>query len=393
MTIIEAAQTSKHLSKISCVELLSALFDVKSNDLYKYYNDWKKFNQFYQVFLIPKKVEGFRVICRPTPHLMSLQRKIVSVFLRDLPLPFECHGFRPSHSIYSNAISHIQQEYVINLDLKDFFPSITSPRVFGMLRNNLDLPVEAIRYLTRLTTFNGHLPQGAPSSPYIANLLCRRLDNRLSTLAYTLSGNYTRYADDLTFSGDYRMIKLIPLIKKIINSEGFAIADHKTRIYNRQNKQIVTGLIVNDQVSVPRETRRMLRAAVHRMQNGRTPLWNGETVRSDYVNGYIHFVQSIHPQFAAAPLSAYSATNENSSEAVCGDAKKASAFPENSTKSAAIDPTFFSATAFSDQCETTSVNSHYSKDEGPDSADSEEDDDFLRECYDRSKETGWFYPD
>ena len=393
MTIIETAQTSKHLSKISCVELLSAMLDVKSNDLYRYYNDWKKFNQFYQVFLIPKKVEGFRVICRPTPHLMSLQRKIVSVFLRDLPLPFECHGFRCSHSIYSNAISHVQQEYVINLDLRDFFPSVSSPRVFGMLRNNLDLPVEVIRYLTRLTTFNGHLPQGAPSSPYIANLLCRKLDNRLSSLAYTLSGNYTRYADDLTFSGDYRMLKLIPLIKKIINSEGFAIADNKTRIYSRKSKQIVTGLIVNDQVSVPRETRRMLRAAVHRLQKGHTPLWNGETVSSDYVIGYLHFVQSIHPQFAADLLSAYTATNENGTEVLCDNAKKATIFPENSAKSATINPTVVFATAFSNPCETASTNSHYSKDEGPDSANSEEQDDFLRECYNRSKETGWFYPD
>ena len=130
----------------------------------------------------------------------------------------------------------------------------------------------------------------------IANLVCRRLDARLFGLARSVSGGqYTRYADDLTFSGPKYIESLLPAIHKIISEEGWAIVPEKTRLMHKNQRQMVTGLVVNERVSVPRELRRKLRAVLHHKENGRAIHWRYAFFSKRRLQGYIQYVKSIHP--------------------------------------------------------------------------------------------------
>jgi RNA-directed DNA polymerase len=151
---------------------------------------------------------------------------------------------------------------VLSLDIKDFFPSIKSHRVYGFFKKiGYAKPVSVM--LTELCTLNGSLPQGAPTSPCLSNLLSFHLDKRLAGFAIRNNIRYTRYADDLTFSGDFEPGSVIRLVRKILNDDGLALNDDKTRLMQRHNRQEVTGIVVNDKMQAPRLTRRKLRQAIY----------------------------------------------------------------------------------------------------------------------------------
>jgi len=216
----------------------------------------------YRTFTIPKRDGTARQIAEPCPGLKKLQRRIASRILSKPPLAPQAHGFRKRRSILSNARIHTRQPLVIHLDLKDFFPTITFSRVYGLFRGlGHDRPVAGL--LARLCVHDGRLPQGAPSSPAITNLICRRLDHRLYGLAVKAGGRYTRYADDLTFSGPLSLRSILPAVRKIIREEGFEVAEKKTRLMRAVRRQEVTGLVVNQRPGVPRRQRRLLRAILH----------------------------------------------------------------------------------------------------------------------------------
>ena len=123
---------------------------------------------------------------------------------------------------------------------------------------------EVSTLFTKICTYDGSLPQGAPTSPYLANLICKKLDKRLSKLASLIDATYTRYADDITFSGSHKILSYIPVIQKIILNEGFTVNEKKTRAINKSNRQIVTGLVVNnDSVKVQSKYKKVLRQHIY----------------------------------------------------------------------------------------------------------------------------------
>jgi retron-type reverse transcriptase len=179
-------------------------------------------------------------------------------------------GFERGHSIVTNALPHVGQQVVIKLDLKDFFTSTPAKRV-GAYFHSIGWDTEAAEVLTRLCTHQGALPQGAPTSPRLSNLVNHRLDSRIAALAEKRGVNYSRYADDITLSSDAgpaaRINDLIHTIKKIVKNEGYALhTDKKLRIARRHDRQIVTGIVVNDKPNLPRSTRRRLRAIEHHLR-------------------------------------------------------------------------------------------------------------------------------
>ena len=241
--------------------------------------------QKYKSFTIPKRSGGRRSISAPVPHLMLLQKKI-SILLNDCLAEIEgklsspAHGFKPGRSIFTNAAHHRGRRYVLNLDLKDFFPSIHFGRIAGYFEKSRDfgLDPKTARIMANILCHNSSLPQGAPSSPVVSNLLARMLDIHLARLAKRNRLTYTRYADDLTFSTNLKVFpeavamrvsehawELGPELISTIGSCGFSINDIKTRMLYRSSRQEVTGLVVNDRVSVPVEYRRWVRAAVSRL--------------------------------------------------------------------------------------------------------------------------------
>ncbi len=236
----------------------------------------------YHRYAIPKKTGGMRAISAPKPALARAQRWILDHVLAKLTSEPEAHGFVPGRSIVSNAVPHVGRAVVVNLDLKDFFPTLTFRRVKGLFAK-LGYSEHVATVLALLTTepprvaaeLDGKvwgvalgdrvLPQGACTSPAITNAVCRRLDRRLNGLAQKHGFAYTRYADDLTFSGKDRgkVGLLLKSARAILTDEGFAEHPTKTRVMGRGRRQEVTGLTVNDKIAMSREDRRRLRATLH----------------------------------------------------------------------------------------------------------------------------------
>ena len=217
---------------------------------------------YYKKFYIPKSF-GEREILAPNWKLKQIQRNILKRIIHNLRVSNNAHGFVEERSIITNSLNHTKKRVVYKLDIVNFFPSIGKDRIHEIFYR-MGLPGFASDYLTELVTFEDILPQGAPTSPHISNIVCRKLDFRLSGVAKFFSLKYSRYADDITFSGEEITGGMVLLIKKIISEEGFTVNDKKTRVMSSGTRQVVTGMVVNDKVWIGRKKYRILRAFIHR---------------------------------------------------------------------------------------------------------------------------------
>jgi RNA-directed DNA polymerase len=226
----------------------------------------------YRSFHIPKRSGGYRTIFEPVEDLKRVQRLLLRKLLKRLASHTRAHGFERGKSTVTGALPHERKAVVVRMDVRDFFGSTKSARVreyFARCGWNL----EAAQLLTRLCTHEGSLPQGAPTSPRLSNLVNFRLDARLNALARKCGADYTRYADDMTFSfasgGHEQLAPLIRAVKKILREEGYELhMRKKLQIRRRNHRQLVSGLVVNERVALPRKTRRWLRAVEHRASRG-----------------------------------------------------------------------------------------------------------------------------
>lgn len=283
----------------------------------------------YRPFTISKRDGSERQIWAPMPRLKAAQRWILREILEKLPVHGAAHGFLPGRSILSNAQIHGNPEIVLKMDIRNFFPTVTFPRVRGVFRRAgyrkqiatllALLCTEAPREIVKLDDKTYYvalsqrcLPQGAPTSPAITNTLCLRMDYRLSGLARKLGWRYTRYADDLTFSlpnghqDPPQLGKLIGSVTRIVAAEGFSIHPEKTRVARKGSRQTVTGLVVNGAMPprVPRRLRRELRAAIHNLRNGK-PLQPGDT--PSRLAGYAAYIYMTNPELGRQMLEALDA--------------------------------------------------------------------------------------
>lgn len=232
-------------------------------------------SRFYKVKMIPKASGGERKLHAISGELKSLQRMALDKLQTDYPPSPRAHGFVPERSIITNARHHTNKKLVIKLDLLDFFPTIHYGRVVGMFQKHpFSFGYEVAKTLAQISCLSqeeaGILPQGGAMSPYIANVICRRMDKRLASVARNHRCNFTRYADDLTFStNDVRRLEIPQLITEvsgIVESEGFKVNSEKTRVLRPSDRQIVTGIVVNDGLNVPRKYINSLRAILHNME-------------------------------------------------------------------------------------------------------------------------------
>ncbi|MGI9471751.1 MAG: reverse transcriptase family protein [Rubripirellula sp.] len=266
----------------------------------------------YRRFTIPKRDGSERAIWAPLPRLKEAQRWILRNIVERMLIHGSAHGFLPGRSILTNAEPHCGARIVLKMDVKDFFPTVTFPRVKGVFRKAgyreqtatllallcTESPREIVRDNGRdmyVALGPRCLPQGAPTSPALTNVICLRLDRRLTGLAQALGWRYTRYADDMTFSlsgqhkGEPNLGRLVGLCKRVVAEEGFTVHPDKTRVSRRGGRQTVTGLVVNGEGSprVPRKVRRQIRAAIHNAGQGK-PLRDDET-RST-IEGYLAYI-------------------------------------------------------------------------------------------------------
>ena len=267
----------------------------------------------YVTFTVPKKSGGKRELAAPHKHIAGAQRWIFANVLSKPRLEDPAHGFVKGRSTVTNAKPHVGMKVLVNLDLKDFFPTITFPRVRGLFESmGYSGAVATIFALLctesprRRVEYDGKpyfvaigpraLPQGACTSPSISNLVTRTLDKRLSGMASKLAWRYTRYADDLSFSSDREDAAgkpanpgwLMARVRHILEEEGFALNPKKARVQRPNAAQVVTGIVVNQKLSVPRDERRRLRAALHRAKK------SGAAI--DHVTaGHLAYVKMVNP--------------------------------------------------------------------------------------------------
>jgi len=253
----------------------------------------------YSTFRLPKKKTGFRLINAPSKDMKLVQRWILDNILYKLNAGEYAHGFLPNKSIVTNASVHVGQELVLGIDLKDFFPSITLKRVIGLFQS-IGYNEEISYALGELCTFNWRLPQGAPTSPMISNLIAWGMDMELSKFCKKRNLNYSRYADDITISGGKNLPKYKTLIYRKIEDEGFSINWDKVRLHGRGSSQRVTGLVVNEKVSLDRKKKKKLRAKVHNIVKNGPKIENRENnpFFKEQIFGELAFIKMVEPDFA-----------------------------------------------------------------------------------------------
>lgn len=253
----------------------------------------------YVVFKVPKKNGGIREISAPSKIIKSLQRWVLDNILYKLNCGVSAHGFVPNRTIYTNAKVHVNQDLVLGIDIKDFFPSIKFKSVYYVFR--LAGYTKKMAWdLANLCTYDGKLPQGAPTSPMLSNLVALELDRKFVKYCARRNFKYSRYADDITISGSHKLPMHKEKLIKIIEETGFTVNSNKTRMLSRGSRQKVTGLVVNDKVSIGRNKKKTLRAIVHNI------LMNGPVAENrlndpffrEIIFGHLGHAKSIDPDFA-----------------------------------------------------------------------------------------------
>ena len=217
----------------------------------------------YRRFLIKKRRGGKREISAPYLALLECQQWILEHILNKVKIHGAAHGYVVGKSIITNATAHIGQDYLLKVDIKDFFPSIRLNQVFAVFKE-LGYTSKVSYYLAAICCLNGTLPQGAPTSPALSNIIAIRIDRRMSLFATKCGLNYTRYADDLAFSGKKVTPKHLEYIIRIVESCGFSVNESKTKLLSNKRKRILTGIsVASNSLKIPRNYKRELKKEIH----------------------------------------------------------------------------------------------------------------------------------
>jgi RNA-directed DNA polymerase len=279
---------------------------------------WWQRHRMYCQFDIVKRSGKVRTITAPDRRLKIIQRRLAplldQLYRRRQPV----HGFVLERSVKTNAEAHARRPFVVNLDLQDFFPTITEKRVAGVLRAlGVDRRVSEI--VARLCCNSGHLPQGAPTSPVLSNMICYRLDNDLMLIAKDGRAIYTRYADDISFSsyqppsplfeaavpaaGRFSPDLLAPQLRAAVTDNGFVINPDKTHYAERHSRRMVTGVKINAGLNVDRRYIRRIRAVLHSIETvglhnaqARHGASGGRGVLAAHLRGKIAYVAHLKGQ-------------------------------------------------------------------------------------------------
>lgn len=258
-------------------------------------------DRYYRIYDIPKKSGGMRTISQPSKKLKGLQSWVLVNILSKLKVSQSSKGFEKKSSLIQNVEPHKEATTILTMDIKDFFSSVSSKRVYNIFKsvgyNNLISTI-----LTNICTYNGYLPQGGPCSPKLANLSLLKLDLRVQGYVGKRGIAFTRYADDLAFSGVHpqKVVKIYPMIKYIIESEGFNVNENKTRIAGASKAKKVTGMIIsNNSFGIGKKKFKEIRAKVHHLTLVKEQQ-NRKLLNS--VNGWIAYLYSIDKKRHSALL-------------------------------------------------------------------------------------------
>ncbi len=255
----------------------------------------------YHTFTLPQHGK-LRTITAPSRPLKERQKWILQEILSHLKVSPWAHGFETGRSIKTNAVLHANHAYALCMDIQDFFPSISDQSVAAVFQN-AGYSASVSRLLADLCCFQGSLPQGAPTSPKLSNILFRDLDEQLAMIAAEAQATYSRYADDLTFSSEHSLNDVFLQAEKILTASGFQLHPEKIHFYGPGSPKKITGLIVqNGMVRVPKRLKRALRQEIHycTKYGVLTHLENTKSTHiihyREYLYGKAYYIHMIEPE-------------------------------------------------------------------------------------------------
>lgn len=279
------------IPKIKDLEDLSFHIKLSKTLLYKLARFPEKF---YYTTTIPKKNGGVRNLACPSNKMKVVQAWILRYILEKIDINVVATAFRKKYSVRNNVDYHFSNRYFLCIDIKDFFDSVNYYSIVNIFES-LGYNDVIARTLANICTYNGALPQGGVTSPALSNIICIRMDERLSRYAGARNIIYTRYADDMTFSAKEpeRLSRARKTIVNIIKDEGFTINKKKTRYLGPSQRIKVTGLIVSkDNVGIGKQQKRILRAAIYNYENKQMTILEKEELYS-WIHGWMSYLNSV----------------------------------------------------------------------------------------------------
>lgn len=253
--------TEKRLPVIYDEKHFSQLVGVNLEYLLSAANSQK---HFYRHFTIPKRNGKARKISEPLPVLKDVQYYILNNILKKTSCSIYAKAYKSGATLKGNAKFHRKQPVLVKLDLKDYFNSLHESRVFQLFHESFGYGKSVSTLMSKLCTLDGGLPQGAPTSPYLSNLLTSKMDDEIYKFCSS-NGNlrYTRYADDISISGSMNPSDIISGVSRIVSEHHLQINKSKTAVIRPHKRQVVTGVVVNNKIQAPKDYRRSIRFEMH----------------------------------------------------------------------------------------------------------------------------------
>lgn len=257
----------KYISIKECNEFLLSLNLLNCKDLKKYiktiYSISNNIEKNYKIYKIKKRNGKYRTIYEPNSILKQIQKQILVNILNNKSISKYAKAYHKGIQLKDNAIFHINKEMILKLDIENFFENISFLDIYNSCFPIEYFPKSVGMILTYLCTYNNHLTQGSPTSPYISNLVMKEFDEELGNWCNLRNISYTRYSDDMTFSGQFNPSELIVKVRKMLYKLGLSLNNDKIRIIHKSSRQNVTGIVVNEKMQVNIKYRNKIRQEIY----------------------------------------------------------------------------------------------------------------------------------
>ena len=263
----EVVKMWKYIDQEQIKEFLLSLhlFDYKDKKQYfkTLYSISNNIKDNYRIYKIKKHNGKLRTIYEPKPLLKHIQKQILNNILNNKKISKYSKAYHKGLSLKDNALPHVNKKIILKLDIKDFFESISFLDIYNTCFTIEYFPKEIGMLLTYLCTYDDHLTQGSPTSAYISNLVLKEFDEDIGAWCESLNITYTRYSDDMTFSGDFKVLDVITKVRKELYKLGLELNKNKTKVISKNRSQRVTGITVNEKVQVDVKYRKAIRQEIY----------------------------------------------------------------------------------------------------------------------------------
>ena len=257
----------KYIGTKECNDFLLSLNLINCKDKKKYiktlYSLSNNIEKNYKKYKIKKRTGGYRIIYQPNDILKQIQTRILNNILENKSISKYAKAYHKNISLKDNALPHINKTMILKLDIKDFFENISFWNIYNGCFSIEYFPKSVGMILTYLCTYENHLPQGSPTSAYISNLVMKNFDETIANWCELRKINYTRYSDDMTFSGEFNPSELIKIVRKELYHLGLELNDKKIHVIYKSSCQNVTGIVVNEKIQVSRAYRQKIRQEIY----------------------------------------------------------------------------------------------------------------------------------